>query len=108
MTGAALAYSAATFDLKVMEEEASVDEVARTILNYLRENPEAQDTLEGVVQWWLPDEQHQRRTATIKEALDQLCAVGLINEHKGKDGQVSYRVMRDGAEAETRGPIVDA
>ncbi len=84
-----------------MEEEASVGEIARTILNYLRKNPEAQDTLEGIVQWWLPDAQHQRRTGSIKEALDHLSAVGLISEHKGKDGQVSYRVMREGRETQT-------
>jgi Fe2+ or Zn2+ uptake regulation protein len=83
----------ALFDLKVMEE-VSAAEVARTILDYLQRNPEAQDTLEGIVQWWLPEQHRNPPTATIKEALDKLVAAGLISEHKGQDGRVSYRVTR--------------
>jgi Fe2+ or Zn2+ uptake regulation protein len=72
--------------------EASVPEIARAILDYLRKNPEARDTLSGIAQWWLPADQIKPRTATIKEALDELVAAGLISEHKGKDAQVSYRL----------------
>ncbi|HSQ22782.1 MAG TPA: hypothetical protein VLN44_00125 [Pyrinomonadaceae bacterium] len=79
-----------------MKEEASVAEIASMILNYLRQNPEAQDTFEGIVHWWLPDQHHQQSRARIKEALDRLLAAGLISGHKGTDGQVSYRVMREG------------
>lgn len=75
-------------------EEVSAAEVARTILDYLRRNPEAQDTLEGIVEWWLPEQPRNPPTATIKEALDKLVGAGLISEHKGQDGRVSYRVTR--------------
>lgn len=78
-----------------MKEEASVAEIASRILNYLRQNPEAQDTFEGIVNWWLPDQQHQQSRARIKEALERLLRAGLISEHKGTDGQISYRVMRE-------------
>ena len=97
--GPGIAPLRATSIRKVMKEEASVAEVASTILNYLRQNPEAQDTFEGIVNWWLPDQQHQQSRATIKEALDRLLAAGLIREHKGTDGQISYRVMRDNDES---------
>ena len=76
--------------------EASVSEVAQTILDYLRHNPEAQDTLAGIVQWWLPEEETRARTATIKNALHELVAAGLITEHKGKDEQISYRLTSQG------------
>jgi hypothetical protein len=73
-------------------QEPSVMEIARAILDYLKRNPEAQDTLEGIVQWWLPEQQNKPRTAIIKEALDKLVVAGLIAEHRGKDAQISYRV----------------
>ena len=72
--------------------EASVSETARAILDYLRKNPDARDTLDGIVQWWLPEQKLRPRIATIKEALDQLIASGSITEHKGKDAQISYRI----------------
>lgn len=76
--------------------EAGLSEIAREILDYLRKNPEARDTLEGVVQWWLPEQEIKRRTAAIKKALDELVGAGLLSEHKGKDAQISYRITNQG------------
>lgn len=70
--------------------------VAKAILDYLRKHPEAQDTLAGIAEWWLPEQAVKSRTATVKEALDELVAAGLICEHKGKDAQISYRMMQRG------------
>jgi Fe2+ or Zn2+ uptake regulation protein len=72
--------------------EATVSEIARAILEHLRKNPEAQDTLAGVVQWWLPSHEINPRTATIKDALDELVATGLVTEFEGTDAQISYRM----------------
>ncbi len=71
--------------------EASVSEIVQEILDHLHKYPQAQDTLEGIVQWWLPARM-KSRTATIKDALDELVDEGLITEHEGKDAQVSYRM----------------
>lgn len=72
-------------------QEASVSEIAQEILDHLNKNPRAQDTLEGIVQWWLPP-RLKSRAATIKDALDELVDAGLITEHQGKDAQISYRM----------------
>ncbi len=72
-------------------QEASVSEIAQEILDHLRKNPQAQDTLEGIVQWWLPARM-KSRSGTIKDALDELVDAGLITEHQGKDAQISYRM----------------
>jgi hypothetical protein len=72
--------------------EATLSETAQAILDYLRRNPEAQDTLEGIVQWWLPERHLTPRVATIKEALKELLDAELISEHRGKDAQISYRI----------------
>lgn len=70
--------------------------VAQAILDYLRKHPEAQDTLAGIAEWWLPEQEIKNRTATVKEALDELVSVGLISEHEGKDAQISYRLTKRG------------
>ena len=75
-------------------QQATVSEIAQAIAAYVEKNPEAQDTLDGIVQWWLPEAQHQTRTALIKEALDELVAAGLITAHKAKDAQIFYRATR--------------
>ena len=68
--------------------------IAYDILAYLAEHPEAQDTLEGIVEWWLLEQRIKRETANVKEALADLVAKGLVLERKGKDGRSHYRVNR--------------
>src|SRR5256885_6475247 len=71
---------------------ALTSQIAHDILSYLIENPTAQDTLEGIVEWWLLQQEVQRQTAAVKEALASLVAHGLLLERKGKDGRVYYRL----------------
>jgi hypothetical protein len=72
--------------------EASASRVARAILDYLMENPSAQDTLAGITEWWLPGQGIRAKTTTVKDALALLIANDLIVEVKGKDSQSHYRI----------------
>ncbi|HEY6215607.1 MAG TPA: hypothetical protein VIW74_03040 [Pyrinomonadaceae bacterium] len=74
------------------DARTSVAETVRAIKEYLRKNPNAQDTHAGIVQWWLTDLPTKPRDATVKQALDELVHDGVLSEHKGKDAQVSYRM----------------
>ena len=62
------------------------------ILAYLVEHPEAQDTVEGIVEWWLLERQIKFQTARVKEALFELVAKGLVIEQKGSNSQTHYRI----------------
>ena len=73
-------------------KEPSVAETVRAILAYLRENPDAQDTQAGILQWWLNALPAKPRHATVKQAVDNLVRDGFLSEHKGKDAQISYRL----------------
>ncbi|MBI3801945.1 MAG: hypothetical protein HY268_33865 [Deltaproteobacteria bacterium] len=64
------------------------------ILAYLIEHPRAQDTLEGIVEWWFLEQQIKCRTVQVKEALGELGARGFVLERKGSDGHLLYRVNR--------------
>ena len=72
--------------------EVSRSHIARAILDYLLEHPDAQDTLAGIAEWWLPEEKIKTRLAIVKDALDQLVAKALVLERRGKDMQTHYRI----------------
>lgn len=66
--------------------------IGNEILAYLVDHPKAQDTLEGIVEWWLLERAIEFQTARVKEALSELVARGLIIEHRGLDSQTHYRI----------------
>jgi hypothetical protein len=66
--------------------------ITRGILTYLTRHPAAQDTLEGVMEWWLLEQEIVNQTATVKDALADLMNEGLILERKGKDTQTRFCV----------------
>ena len=68
------------------------EEIARAILEYLARNPMAQDTLPGIIEWWLLDHQIRMRTAEIKRVVDDLVAEKLILKRRGSDLQHHYRI----------------
>jgi hypothetical protein len=72
--------------------EVSTSCVARAILQYLHHNPNAQDTLAGITEWWLPQEEISTPAGTVKNALGLLLAYELILEVKGRDSQSHYRI----------------
>jgi hypothetical protein len=66
--------------------------VAKAILAYLLEHPDAQDTLAGVAEWWLPEQETNTQLAIVKDALDQLVTQELVLERRSKDLQTHYRI----------------
>jgi hypothetical protein len=64
------------------------------LLAYLAEHPHAQDTLEGIVEWWLMEQRIVNQTAKVREALDELVEGRLILERQGKDSRTHYRINR--------------
>lgn len=66
--------------------------VALALLDYLWKNQQAQDTLQGIAQWWLPQQQLETNKTTLKAALSELVGKKLILESKGKDAQTHYRL----------------
>ncbi|HEY6188600.1 MAG TPA: hypothetical protein VIW80_13165 [Pyrinomonadaceae bacterium] len=69
---------------------ADAAQTAHEILAYLAEHEDAQDTLEGIVEWWLLEQKIKSRTAEVEKALDNLIADGLILVNKGGDARTHY------------------
>jgi hypothetical protein len=68
--------------------------IAYGVLKYLAENPNAQDTLEGIVEWWLLERLTKNHAARVKEALAELVVAELILERRGKDSRTYYKINR--------------
>jgi len=77
----------------------SEGDIARDVLAYLSEHPLAQDTLEGVVEWWLLQQQVLRGTTTVEAVLTKLVSEGLLLERKDQDQRSHYRLNQSQLEA---------
>ena len=70
------------------------EELAAEILQYLVDHPNAQDTLKGIVTWWLLERTIKHQTAFVKEVLDNLVANGLVIAQQGSDSRTLYKINR--------------
>jgi hypothetical protein len=68
--------------------------VASDILAYLVEHPDAEDTLQGILEWWLLEQQIKKWTAEVQMALAELVSQNMVLERGGRDGQIRFRVNR--------------
>lgn len=67
-------------------------EVRYHILAYLCDNPDAGDTFDGIVEWWLLHQRIKFETRNISEAVRKLVAEGFLLEDEGPDSRVTYRI----------------
>ena len=74
-------------------------DVASEILSYLSQQPSAEDTLEGIVQW-LTLEKHLATTpGIVAHALAQLIERRLVTARPGASGPTIYHVISASAKA---------
>lgn len=69
-------------------------EVCHYILAYLADNPDAGDTFEGIMEWWLLTQSIKFETRTVSKAVASLVAEGLIVEQEGLDSRSIYRIKQ--------------
>ena len=62
------------------------------ILTYLYDNSDAQDTLEGIVQWWLLERHIRQQYALVRQALSELVNQDLIIATRESKTETRYRV----------------
>src|SRR5262245_46074638 len=66
--------------------------IAREILGYLATHPEAKDTLDGIVEWWLPHRRRER--SAVERAVALLLAHGVILETRRRGLPPYYQANR--------------
>ncbi len=79
-----------------MAEPATPDvsRLAREIECYLQAHPRAADSLEGVVEWWLPRGETKRETSTVQHAVEQLVGKGVVRKTVLLDGRTLYAAAK--------------
>ena len=79
-----------------MAADDDVSALVRRINRYLRDNPLACDSAEGIARWWLGADAPVDE-AIVKRALGQLQASGVVEVLIAADGRVRYRRAQPGA-----------
>jgi len=70
----------------------SLPSPAPEILDYLASHPEAQDTLDGILHWWLLETSIRKWAPRIAETVAQLVEQGFLEQSRSADGNVFYHV----------------
>jgi hypothetical protein len=80
--------------------------MALEILTYLAQTPDAQDTFDGILQWWAVERSRPRNPREVRAAVDELVSAGFLVATRGRDQQERYR-MNAARRADARA-LVDA
>ena len=72
------------------------------LLQYIQRNPDAADTLRGVMSWWLPAQFHERAEKDVEQAIEWLVAQGDLRKTVLVDGTILYAVTRSEPRRSTR------
>ncbi len=64
------------------------------ILTYLRRNPDAGDTLEGISRWWLEYEKIDSTTEEVSVVLEKLIKEGKVKREVIKGDTPIYKICR--------------
>ena len=70
----------------------SLPSPAPEILDYLARHPEAQDTIDGILHWWVLDACIRKWAPKIAQTVAQLVEQGFLEQSQAADGTVFYRV----------------
>ncbi len=71
--------------------------LVRTLARYMRHQPLARDSAEGIHRWWLPDG-HTVTAEEIEKALDWMKHNNLVSETVAADGRVRFSRAASDAE----------
>src|SRR6266480_4920467 len=65
---------------------------APEILDYLARQPDAQDTIEGILHWWVLDSCIRSWAPKIAKTVAQLVERGFLEEKQSPDGKIFYHI----------------
>jgi hypothetical protein len=70
-------------------------EVALKILRYLDHNPKAADTVEGILEWWLPKQSINEEKRVVEQALERMVSRSFLLAMQSSDARKHYRLNTD-------------
>jgi Fe2+ or Zn2+ uptake regulation protein len=74
------------------ESAAEIARLHDAILHYLQSNPNAADTLDGIMNWWLSEQGYEQVSAeSVYQALERLIAERVVKKVSLINGAVLYK-----------------
>jgi hypothetical protein len=67
-------------------------EAEEDIMSYLLDHPDAKDTLEGILRWWVMEQRVKREMMQVEKAVVALTEREWLLKRTGADSQVHYRL----------------
>ena len=77
-----------------LSDEVGRREVQEAVLAYLHRHPNAADTLDGIVSWWLPQQRYEIERQHIKRTLGDMVDRGELHCYHLPDGAVLYALKQ--------------
>jgi hypothetical protein len=65
------------------------------VLAYLLQHPQAQDTIEGVAEWWLLEQRFRHAVADVEVAMSELVRNDFLIARRCGEGRMYYGLNRD-------------
>jgi hypothetical protein len=66
------------------------EKMADEIMAYLRENPYAGDSVEGISRWWLMQQRISESIKAVQEVIEHLHNIGFLYERRMASGRKVY------------------
>ncbi len=82
------------------EDSQREEDLARCVLDYLSEHPQATDTLEGIAEWWVMREQVRMDVKLLERVLHRLTKQGFLEEIQG-GAQVRFSLRKSSEREES-------
>jgi hypothetical protein len=68
----------------------ATDTLVREVMTYLSMHPDAADTVEGILRWWLTRVRVEEAAADVQRALDMLVERRVVVKRQLPDGRIIY------------------
>lgn len=72
------------------DDARAVEQLACEVREYLDRHPEAADTLEGIVAWWMARQRFEQSAERVARALDHLVRIGAVKLHRTPGNRAVY------------------
>jgi len=70
--------------------DSDVQRIANEIENYLKDHPNAADTIEGITKWWLPGQGIEVSSLIVQQALNYLGSKSVVKTNANPCGNKVY------------------
>jgi hypothetical protein len=78
--------------MEITTPSERLSEIALEILAYMTDHPQASDSSEGIIRWWLLERRIERGMVRVEAAIEELVASGLILATEGPGARRRYRL----------------